>query len=110
MTTNDTQAPADKVGRSVNRKGGRKPGVPNKATADVRAAMALICQKSVGKFLSWMEDIEDPAARCNVFLRLAEFHIPKLNRTIFTGGEANEPVRILVEGVKSLHAGQGTVP
>lgn len=99
MTDSQTPAPASKQPRN---KGGRPKGSPNRATADVRAAMAKIAQGSIGKFQEWLEEIEDPAQRCNVLLRALEFHIPKLNRTIFTGGEANEPVRIEVIGIKAL--------
>lgn len=100
MTDQTQEAPA-KVAGTGKRRGGRQKGTPNKATTDVRAAMAQIAQKGVGKFWAWLEKIEDPAARCNVYLRLLEFHIPKLNRTIFTGGEADEPVRIEVVGIRA---------
>lgn len=94
-----TQTPSPK--QHGNRGRGRPKGSPNKATTDVRLAMAEIAQKGAGKFWKWLEDIKDPAARCNAYLRVLEFNIPKLNRTIFTGGEANEPVRIIVEGIKA---------
>lgn len=65
--------------------GGRVKGVPNKSTADVRAAIALIAQRNVGKVQAWLESIEDPAKRVGLFLDLCEYHIPKLARTEITG-------------------------
>lgn len=65
--------------------GGSRMGKPNRATADVRAAIAIIAQKNVGKVQQWLEDIEDPAKRVGLFLDLCEYHIPKLARTEITG-------------------------
>lgn len=65
--------------------GGRVKGVPNKTTTDVRAAIALIAQRNVGKVQQWLESIEDPAKRVGLFLDLCEYHIPKLARTEITG-------------------------
>lgn len=60
--------------------GGRSRGTPNKATQDVRAAIALIAERNVQSFETWLTQIEDPAKRCDVFLRAIEYHIPKLSR------------------------------
>lgn len=67
--------------------GGRVKGVPNKTTTDVRAAIALIAQRNVGKVQQWLESIEDPAKRVGLFLDLCEYHIPKLARTEITGAD-----------------------
>ena len=78
---------------------GRPKGSPNKATADVRAAMARFAEEGFEGFMLAWQSIDDPGEKANVYLRALEYHVPKLNRTIFTGGESNEPVRIIVEGV-----------
>lgn len=41
------------------RYGGRKKGQPNKATADVREAFALLLQGSVGKLENWLERVAE---------------------------------------------------
>lgn len=64
--------------------GGRGPGVPNKATTDVRACVALIAQRNVEKLEEWIGQIEDPAKRAGMLLDLFEYHIPKLARSDVT--------------------------
>lgn len=64
--------------------GGRRPGSPNRATADVRACIALIAQRNVEKLERWIGDIEDPAKRAAMLLDLFEYHIPKLARSDVT--------------------------
>jgi hypothetical protein len=82
--------------------GGRKAGVPNKASQDVRAAIALIAERNVGKFETWLDQVagEDPAKAADIFLRAIEYHIPKLARTDLTtnGKELPRAVTINVTG------------
>jgi hypothetical protein len=90
--------PKDKVTKSVTSvtksvtsgkrggyKGGSRKGIPNKLTADVRAAIALIAQRNIGPFEQWLQEIKDPAKRCDIYLRAIEYHVPKLARTELTG-------------------------
>lgn len=77
--------------------GGSRKGVPNKATADVRHAIALVAQLHVDKLGAWITAIAtgqtiveidgerkvfqkepDPARAADIFLRAVEYHIPKL--------------------------------
>lgn len=69
------------------RRGGRRKGTPNKATADVRAAVALMAQRNVGKLEGWLTRVakKQPAKAADIFLRALEYHIPKLGRTEHTG-------------------------
>jgi len=76
---------AAKGTRPPNAGKGRKPGVPNKTTADVRAAIAQIAQNSVEEVEEWLREIKNPATRVSLFLDLCEYHIPKLQRTELTG-------------------------
>lgn len=57
---------------------GRRKGVPNHATADVRQAIALIAQNNVDDFETWLHAIRDPARRCEVFLKVLAFNLPQL--------------------------------
>jgi hypothetical protein len=64
---------------------GRPKGLPNKATLRAREAIARMVDDTAPDFVRWMKDIDDPAKRCDVWLRAAEYHIPKLARTEVTG-------------------------
>lgn len=57
--------------------GGRKRGVPNKVTRDVREALALLAERNIARFEDWLTQIQNPAKRCEVFLRAIEYHLPK---------------------------------
>jgi hypothetical protein len=65
--------------------GGRSAGTPNKATVDVRAAIAIFAQENVERMSGWLNDIDDPAKRLDLYLRALEYHVPKLGRTEHTG-------------------------
>lgn len=96
---------------------GRKPGVPNKATADARRAIAAFVDNNAHKLQEWLDAIADgvrapeevddegnaspgkllvppnPAKAFELFQSVVEYHIPKLARTELTG-EGGGPVRI----------------
>lgn len=74
-------------------KGGRPPGSPNKATAEVRAAIAQMMQLAAPKMAGWLEQVAavDPAKAFDLALKAAEYHIPKLARTEHVG-EGGGPV------------------
>jgi hypothetical protein len=40
--------------------GGSRKGVPNKATADVRAAIATLAEECAPKLIDWLREVEDP--------------------------------------------------
>lgn len=63
-------------------KRGRRLGVPNKVTQDVRTAIAKIAETNVSKVNGWLARVakEDPARALDCYLRLLEYHIPKLTR------------------------------
>ena len=67
--------------------GGRKAGVGNKTTVDVRNAIALIAQDNAGNFARWLNEVadEDPAKAADLYLKAIEYHIPKLARSETTG-------------------------
>lgn len=68
---------------------GRKRGTPNKATADVRKAIALLAERNVSKLEGWLMRTarKYPDRAADLFLRALEYHVPKLARTEVTGEE-----------------------
>lgn len=77
---------------------GRKKGVPNKATADVRAAVALLAQGLVGDLEAWIRKgaKKNPLLAARVAADLFEYHIPRLSRAELTG-EDGGPVETVVQ-------------
>lgn len=65
------------------RTGGRQKGTPNVATRDVREAIATLAEGNVHKLQEWLDAIakKDPAKAADLFVRLLEYHIPKLARS-----------------------------
>jgi hypothetical protein len=67
--------------------GGSRKGIPNKATQDVRAAIAVFAATNVDKLQIWLDAAaeKDPAKAADLFVRVLEYHIPKLARTEING-------------------------
>lgn len=65
----------------VKGRSGRTAGTPNKTTRDVREAIAVFAQDNVEKMTTWLDKIEDPAKKLDLYLRALEYHVPKLART-----------------------------
>jgi len=66
---------------------GRHKGTPNKATRDVRAAIAQFAEGNVDKLQGWLDRVaaRDPAKAAELFVRVLECHVPKLARTELSG-------------------------
>jgi len=79
--------------------GGRKKGSTNKVTRDVREAIAVFAQENVEKMSEWLNQIDDPAKRLDLYLRALEYHVPKLSRAEVS---ANVTVTA-VEALKELN-------
>jgi len=80
------------------RYGGRKVGSVNRATADVRAAVAMLAEGNITKVQGWLDRgaTSDPLGAARVFSQLLEYHVPKLSRAEVTGaGGAPFEVRIV---------------
>ena len=71
----------------VKGRSGRTAGTPNKVTRDVREAIAVFAQDNVENMTTWLNQIEDPAKRLDLYLRALEYHVPKLARTEMTGAD-----------------------
>lgn len=77
--------------------GGSRLGVPNKATRDVREAIAAFAQANVEHMSEWLGAIDDPAKKMDLYLRAIEYHIPKQARTEHTG-PGGGPIPVYLTG------------
>jgi hypothetical protein len=103
--------------------GGRKPGTPNKATADARQAIAAFVDGNAHRLTEWLDKVAEgvkqpmknengeivlddsgkpieeyvvapnPAKAFDMFQSVVEYHVPKLARTEVTG-DPNNPVQM----------------
>jgi nitrogen-specific signal transduction histidine kinase len=63
---------------------GRKPGSPNRAARNARAAIARFIDANVDRLQGWLDRIAEeqgPLAAAKLFVDLVEYHVPKLART-----------------------------
>lgn len=74
-------------GRGNGTGAGRTKGTPNKSTAQAREAVALLVEGNLPKLQGWLDRIaaDDPKAAMDTFVKLLEYHVPKLARTELTG-------------------------
>jgi len=73
-----------------NSLGGRKAGVPNKSTKEIREAYQEFVESNIPEFQTWLQNIEDPAKRFDIVVKLSDYFIPKLNRTEMTGQDGKD--------------------
>lgn len=88
---------------------GRPKGIPNKATATVREAIATLLERNADKMDEWLQMVaygDDslglrpaPDKALDIMQKMAEYHIPKLARTEVTGAEGGD-VKIAVTWLK----------
>lgn len=69
--------------------GGRTKGTPNKSTGEVREAIAAFASANVDQMGEWLNAIDSPEKKLDLFLRAIEYHIPKLARHTVAGDEEN---------------------
>ena len=95
--------------------GGRKPGTPNKATADARQAIASFVDGNAHRLTEWLDQVAEgikvekedpttgevtteyvvqpnPAKAFDMFQSVVEYHIPKLARQEVVG-DPNAPLQ-----------------
>lgn len=77
---------------------------PSKVTADVRATIALVAERNVGRLEGWLQAVgaDDPCKAADLFLRMIEYHIPKIARSEITGKDGKDlpAVSVFVGGGK----------
>ena len=61
---------------------GRKKGEINHTTRDVRLAVGMIAERNAGKVDGWLARVarKNPAKAIDLYIKLIEYHIPKLSR------------------------------
>jgi hypothetical protein len=78
----------------TNNPSGRPKGIPNKATTDSRAAIAMFVDNNTHRLQEWLDDIAkgvkneaneyivkpDPVAAFKMVSDILEYHVPKLSR------------------------------
>lgn len=104
----------NKVEENRKKTGGRKPGVPNKATQEAREAVKAILDSNLPYLQSWIQSTAEgifddlsgkwvvapnPAKACDIVQNLVEYSVPKLARTEVVGDEKT-PVRMVVSWKK----------
>lgn len=75
---------------------GRKRGVPNKITADVRKAFSLLLEGAAPDLQAWLRRVakKEPGRALDIVAKFAEYHIPKLSRTELSTGSDTLKIEI----------------
>ena len=75
---------------------GRKPGTPNKATADIRQSFKLLIENNLSKLQSDLDGLE-PFARLKVIIELSKFVLPTLRSTeLSTVQDGFNPITVTI--------------
>jgi len=91
-------------------KGGSRKGVPNKATANAREAIATFVDANAGLLQELLVEIrakDGPSAAFRCITDLIEYHIPKLARHELTGNEGGP---IVEKFIIEVHDGPPRLP
>jgi hypothetical protein len=80
---------------------GRVAGVPNKATAKAREAIAAFVDGNADRLQTWLDQIASderygPKTAFECFMAVAEYHVPKLARQEHVGAD-NGPIELVVK-------------
>ena len=104
----------NKVEENRKKTGGRKPGVPNKATQEAREAVKALLDANLPFLQTWLQNTADgifddqagkwivppnPAKACDFVQNLVEYSVPKLARVENVGDE-KAPMRMVVSWKK----------
>jgi len=82
MTTENIKEKQSRKGRT-NNPHGRPAGIPNKSTADARAAIAAFVDGNAHRLTGWLDQVavENPEKAFQLFQSVIEYHVPKLARS-----------------------------
>lgn len=89
---------------------GRPPGMPNKATADARQAIAAFVDGNAHRLTEWLDLVAygvqgkdgeyvvnpNPAKAFDMFQSVVEYHVPKLAR-MEVAGDSQNPLTITAD-------------
>ena len=77
---------------------GRPAGSPNRATAVVREAFATLVEANQSRLQEWLDRVanENPRNAIDLYLRLAEFVLPKLQRVDLSSDALRGPISVKV--------------
>ena len=83
----------------TNNPNGRKAGVPNKVTSDIKEAYRKLIEDNLDNLTVWLEQIaeENPEKAIRILSELSEYVIPKLARTDLTSGD--KPIQIQLPSI-----------
>ena len=81
---------------------GRRTGVSNRVTQDVRAALTAFAEGNVEKLQAWLDAVaeKDPGKAADLFIRVLEYHLPKLARTELSGSESKSGLDLRITFVE----------
>lgn len=71
---------------------GRPTGVPNKVTIEVKQAIAAFTSNNAEKLDQWLNEVDDPAKRLDLYFKALEYTMPKLARTE-VAGDQKQPIK-----------------
>lgn len=86
-----------------SRSGGRRKGTPNRSTAAIRAALALIVANELQRLPGTLDKL-DPKDRLDVLLRLLTFLCPRISQIAWTDAldaEVRGPEGVLTRAVNA---------
>lgn len=101
------------IGRRTNPNAGRKKGVPNKRTAEMRERISQFVNATFDEAVSlWRRVAEDkPDKALDQFIELIEFNTARLTRTEISGpdgGAIQQAVSIVINPVRAVGRDQPT--
>ena len=85
---------------------GRPKGVPNKATAQAREAIAAFVDGNAERLVGWLDQIAEtsPKDAFDRYMSVVEYHIPKLARHTVAGDPDNPLVTRLPDEDRAILA------
>lgn len=69
---------------------GRPKGSGNKVTTEIREAYQKFVEDNIDQFHLWLAQIEDPARKFDIVIKMSEYFIPKLARQELTGSNGED--------------------
>jgi hypothetical protein len=87
---------------------GRKKGVPNRVTADVREVIAMCSHELAPDLIKWIRRTakRNPAKAAELFLRAIEYHIPKVSKLELSGPGGGPLSTVSIDTSDPVEAGR----